>query len=222
MSLKQPFDITIGGQRRGSQNYSWAIDPDGNATFATVNQTGAAPGTQTFGNITISGALTFGTSSALTLDAPDILALRHGTTGQILNVYNTFTNASNYEKGIMGWSSNQFFLSTGNAGTGSDRDIVIKPGGGSAGWEFQQGSTTIFRPAVDSGGTIGDGTHRPSNIFSVIFTAGSATTLITSNVGMTDYAAAQAGTLLNAPVAGNPTKWIAINDNGTVRKIPAW
>src|SRR5271168_2700020 len=35
-------------------------------------------------------------------------------------------------------------------------------------------------------------------------------------------AAAAAGTLLNAPVAGNPTKWIPINDNGTIRNIPAW
>lgn len=31
-----------------------------------------------------------------------------------------------------------------------------------------------------------------------------------------------AGTLANAPVAGNPTKWIPINDNGTTRYIPAW
>jgi len=30
------------------------------------------------------------------------------------------------------------------------------------------------------------------------------------------------GTLTNAPVAGNPTKWIPINDAGTVRHIPAW
>lgn len=35
-------------------------------------------------------------------------------------------------------------------------------------------------------------------------------------------AAAAAGTLTNAPAAGNPTKWIPINDNGTIRNIPAW
>jgi hypothetical protein len=27
---------------------------------------------------------------------------------------------------------------------------------------------------------------------------------------------------LNAPAAGNPTKWIPIDDNGTTRYIPAW
>lgn len=38
----------------------------------------------------------------------------------------------------------------------------------------------------------------------------------------TNGAGAAAGTLANAPVAGNPTKWIPINDNGTTRYIPAW
>jgi hypothetical protein len=35
-------------------------------------------------------------------------------------------------------------------------------------------------------------------------------------------AGASAGTLANAPAAGNPTKWIPIDDNGTTRYIPAW
>lgn len=39
---------------------------------------------------------------------------------------------------------------------------------------------------------------------------------------LTNGAGVAAGTLLNAPAAGNPTKWIGINDNGTTRYIPAW
>jgi hypothetical protein len=35
-------------------------------------------------------------------------------------------------------------------------------------------------------------------------------------------AAAQTGTLTNAPVAGNPTKWLQVDDNGTTRYVPAW
>ena len=35
-------------------------------------------------------------------------------------------------------------------------------------------------------------------------------------------AGANAGTLTNSPVTGNPTKWIPIDDNGTTRYIPAW
>jgi hypothetical protein len=52
-------------------------------------------------------------------------------------------------------------------------------------------------------------------------TIGSAT-LITTTVSFTNNAAANTGTLTNAPAAGNPTKWIPINDNGTTRNIPAW
>ena len=47
-------------------------------------------------------------------------------------------------------------------------------------------------------------------------------TFHTTSTALTNGAAAAAGTLLNAPAAGNPTKWIGINDNGTIRYIPAW
>lgn len=51
----------------------------------------------------------------------------------------------------------------------------------------------------------------------------SATDFMAKTTGtLTNGAAAQAGTLLNAPTAGNPTKWIPISDNGTTRYIPAW
>jgi hypothetical protein len=46
--------------------------------------------------------------------------------------------------------------------------------------------------------------------------------LLTTSAALNNGAAAAAGTLTNAPVAGNPTKWIPINDNGTTRYIPAW
>lgn len=40
--------------------------------------------------------------------------------------------------------------------------------------------------------------------------------------GLTSGAAAQLGTLTNAPTAGNPNFWIPVNVAGTVRYIPAW
>jgi hypothetical protein len=49
-----------------------------------------------------------------------------------------------------------------------------------------------------------------------------STTMISSSVAFTNGAAANAGTITNAPAVGNPTKWIPINDNGTTRYIPAW
>ena len=46
--------------------------------------------------------------------------------------------------------------------------------------------------------------------------------LIATNAALTDGAGASAGTLTNAPSAGNPTKWIKVNDNGVIRSVPAW
>ncbi len=54
-----------------------------------------------------------------------------------------------------------------------------------------------------------------------LITTGSAV-LMASSVALTNGAAAAAGTLANAPTAGNPTKWVPINDNGTTRYIPCW
>lgn len=51
---------------------------------------------------------------------------------------------------------------------------------------------------------------------------GTQTTLIATSVALSDGAAAALGTLTNAPVSGNPTKWVAIDDNGTPRYIPTW
>lgn len=48
------------------------------------------------------------------------------------------------------------------------------------------------------------------------------TILLETTATLTNGAAAAAGTLTNAPAAGNPTKWVAINDNGITRYIPTW
>jgi hypothetical protein len=47
-------------------------------------------------------------------------------------------------------------------------------------------------------------------------------TMIASATAFTNGAGGAAGTLTNAPAAGNPTKWIPVNDNGTTRYLPAW
>jgi hypothetical protein len=49
-----------------------------------------------------------------------------------------------------------------------------------------------------------------------------ASFLIRTKTTITAGAGSSSGTLTNAPVAGNPTKWIGIDDNGTTRYVPAW
>lgn len=51
---------------------------------------------------------------------------------------------------------------------------------------------------------------------------GTAGAAISTSISWSNGAGALAGTLLNSPVAGNPTKWLPIDDNGTTRYIPAW
>lgn len=76
--------------------------------------------------------------------------------------------------------------------------------------------------AAQTAGTGGDNldvTITPAGTGNVVFPGG---VLLKTGAALTDGAAAAAGTLLNAPTAGDPTKWIPINDNGTTRYIPAW
>lgn len=63
------------------------------------------------------------------------------------------------------------------------------------------------------------GTFAALKCSSITTTSG---TLHTTSAALTNNAAAQTATMTNGPTAGNPTKWIPINDNGTTRNIPAW
>lgn len=59
-----------------------------------------------------------------TRDAANTLAQRNGTNAQTSRVYNTYTNASNYERLSTTWSSNVCYTKPENAGTGSARLYV--------------------------------------------------------------------------------------------------
>jgi hypothetical protein len=57
-------------------------------------------------------------------DAASTLAQRNGTAAQTFRVYNTYTDASNYERLATTWSSNVCYTRPENAGTGSARLYV--------------------------------------------------------------------------------------------------
>jgi len=71
-----------------------------------------------------------------------------------------------------------------------------------------------------SPGAIGATTPSTGKFTSVTVAGGAQ--FLTTSTALTNGAGAGAGTIANAPAAGNPTKWIGINDNGTIRYIPAW
>lgn len=89
-------------------------------------------------------ALTLGTSDAVTFGSVNIggdvnlirytangAALRNGTTAQGLRIYNTYTDASNGEWGMLGWldAANNFIIGTNKNGTGVARQLVLRVGG---------------------------------------------------------------------------------------------
>lgn len=59
-------------------------------------------------------------------DAANTLALRNGTNAQTFRVYNTYTDASNYERGNIFWNSNAFEITTTAAGTGTGRALILR------------------------------------------------------------------------------------------------
>ena len=63
-------------------------------------------------------------------DAANTLALRNGTAAQTFNIYNTYTDASNYERAQIGWDTNSLYVRTQNAGTGTGRNLVFTSAGG--------------------------------------------------------------------------------------------
>ena len=111
-------------------------------------------------------------------DAPDTLALRRGAVAQILNVYGTFTDATNYVRLALSANATTVFVAAETAGTGADNvNVALAP--------------------------VGTGVVQFNN--------------------PTDGSAASAGTLLNAPSAGNPTYWLKVNVAGVGdRFIPCW
>jgi hypothetical protein len=70
-----------------------------------------------------------------------------------------------------------------------------------------------------TGGSVAVGTSSPNTSAGITV---NKPLLIASKTTLTNGASTQSGTLTNAPLAGNPTKWIPIDDNGTTRYIPCW
>lgn len=101
----------------------WAVGGSAQAQLASGG-TFAAFNISTNGVLGLGGVL--GTSDVtLARDAADTLALRRSTNAQTFRVYNTYTDASNYERGSIGWSSNVLRIGSEAGGSGTARNVAI-------------------------------------------------------------------------------------------------
>ena len=78
----------------------------------------------------------------LARDAADTLAQRNGVNAQTFRVYNTFTDASNYERGVMGWTTNILRIGMEAAGTGTNRTVQVVAG--AATYSFNANDIAVF------------------------------------------------------------------------------
>jgi len=61
-------------------------------------------------------------------DAAGVLAQYNGTSAQTFRLYNTFTDASNYERGFFRWNTNVLEIGAEAAGTGTQRQLRLPLG----------------------------------------------------------------------------------------------
>jgi hypothetical protein len=109
---------------------------------------------------------TLGADVKLFRDADNTLALRNSTAPQTFRVYNTYTDASNYERGGMAWIGGALHVGVlGTAGAGSPtRALQFVVNNGAAVWNISTGGH--FLTNGDNAYDIGaSGNFRPRNIY---------------------------------------------------------
>ena len=140
--------------------YSFVNDPDsGWYRFGADDYRFSADGVDSFrlsganAVIPVGGAIAWGSVGVgtpdlfLRRDAANTLAQRNGTAAQSFRLYNTFTDASNYERGVFDWTTlaNVLAIGTQKGGTGSTRSVGILVGG-TLSWLID---ATAFKPATN-------------------------------------------------------------------------
>jgi hypothetical protein len=96
-----------------------------------------------------SGSVTAGVDLSLFRDAANTLAQRRGTNAQAFRVYNTYTDASNYERGKIEWASNVLRIGTEKAGTGTARALEFQTDGTTK-WTIGTAAPTLTASGGDA------------------------------------------------------------------------
>jgi len=139
----------------------WAAASSGTVTSVSVTTANGVSGTVATATTTPAISLTLGditpTSVALNgdaflvRDAANILAQRNGVTSQAFRVYNTYTDASNYERGVFDWKTTANTLTIGvqKAGTGVARALSFVDAGGAERLKITGGTGIVTVAGVE-------------------------------------------------------------------------
>jgi hypothetical protein len=151
-----------------------------------------------------------GTDLYIYRDAANTLAQRNGTNAQTFRVYNTYTDASNYERADIGWSSNTFVIDVTKAGTGTRRAFSLKYDGNVALGVNTIGITSIGALDITGGyGLISSGVVAPLQGFRHVFAATTLTsyTLVLTDSGRGWVATSGSDQTFTMPSGVSPGTW---------------
>jgi hypothetical protein len=154
-------------------------------------------------------------NSAQILMNNDILEINDGSGNPYLEL--DIQNSIFWLGDIPGIISNTYFYVDQTSGEiNSNSNVVLT---------YNVGASYLFGATNHGNNTrimISDSGQRISMQAANGLSVNEAAFLIHAVNALTDGAGGSLGTLGNAPAAGNPTKWIAIDDGGVTRHIPAW
>jgi hypothetical protein len=201
----------------------------------------ALGGITSSGNLTSlsnAGSLVLGVSSDVVVvrDTADTLAQRRGTNAQAFRLYNTYTDASNYERLGFSFISSSAVIRPENAGTGSARALILATSGGSGvfiraaaattgGWQFN--SSNHLLAETDNTYDIGaSGATRPRNVYvagAYGFSTTSGNSYITSGtLGFYNYGGVSAAADGVFQLANNAqTDFSRLQFGGTTSSFPS-
>lgn len=90
-----------------------------------------------------------GNDALLTRGGAGIIDQRNGVNAQAHWITNTWTDGSNFERGVVGWNGNNFDVNTAQAGTGTSRNLRLYTTGAG---ELQLGVNSNISWKIGSGG----------------------------------------------------------------------
>lgn len=215
---------TFGGTLTSSQWFlgSTSLTPASGTTLTVNQNTGGTPLTSAFGNIVGQFISADTASNVVTFDsfgAGTVLASRSSSGTQAAKTA-LVGGGGSLTFGATAWDGTAY-------GTGGAIDFNATAtlwSGTNHGMYFRvrtvlDGATALTeRIRITDGLCVGCTTSPGAGLISI----NSATYLMRNGTAWTNGAGASAGTITNAPAAGNPTKWIPVDDNGTTRYIPTW